>query len=128
MPMGQAFPGRTTVPGTRRCQALFTGAGAANTTKPATSAGRGIVSCNRTGAGRYTVTFQDVGGYIVEAHCMVHTAAAVAPLLGKMVANSLNRAAKTVLVEFWDLAVPALADPPAGSVVDLNFAFADNVV
>lgn len=110
------------------------GAGAANLTFPAFGgvtngrAGRGIRSVARTAVGRYTLTLEKSSNIVVGLIGMVHTAATVAPMVAKYVEGSLVQGNgittyPTIAVEFWDLATPALADPPLNALVNIDVLF-----
>lgn len=100
----------------------YTGAGAANLTKVLAP---GIASITRTAVGKHTVVFTDVGGDLIGANIVVHTAANALPQIGKIVPATYNAAAKSVDIELWDLGVVsgALADAPAASRVLMEFSW-----
>lgn len=114
----------------------FTGAGAA---APTLIRGVGLatlVPVTRQGTGQYTLFFRDTGAILAAFRGLVHTAATVNPMEIKYVANSFVRSigpggsvqAGQLQFEVWNLvATPALADPPAGALVDLQITFYDNI-
>lgn len=113
------------------------GAGAAAPTKPAFGgvtngrAGRGIVSVSRIAAGRFTLTLQDVPSIVVGLMGTVHTGASVAPLLVKYVEGSFAQGngittKPTLIIETWDLAAPALADPPLNALINVDILFQES--
>ena len=101
-----------------------TGAGAANITKVK---GRGITT-TRQGIGLFTAFFTDAST-LAGLDGVTHTAATVAPQEWKLVPASFVKQTPTspasVGIECWS-AAGALADPPAGALVDLMFTFYDN--
>lgn len=112
----------------------FTGAGAA---VPVLIRGVGLVTSapfTRQGVGLYTLFLQDTGAILAAFRGLVHTAATVAPMVAKYSAGSFVRSVSpqtkgSVQIEFWNMvATPALADPPAASLVDLEIVFYDNIV
>lgn len=89
--------------------------------------GRGIFSIARSATGRYTLTLQDAGASVVGLMGTVHTASTVAPQIVKYVEGSFVPAAPgqraTLAIEVWDLATPALADPPLNALVNIDILF-----
>src|SRR5260370_12602750 len=112
MPLGNAYPVRGSVPDVVRVQGVWTGGGgAADMTKAAADQNRGIVSVKyHASTGIYTVTFLDVGNQLVAAKADVFRPTTVAPVQGNVVRGSFSQSAKTVDVEFCDLATPSVID------------------
>lgn len=118
--------------------ASFTGAGAAvlaavKTRGLSVGASTGPATKNtRQAVGKYTLFIDPAnlgGSALAGVRIQVHTNAGIPPMVGKYLAGSLNIAAGTIQVEFWDLvATPAIADPPAGSFVDVLLQFFDGLV
>lgn len=77
--------------------------------------GKGVASITETAQGKHTITFTDVGGYPLMANCRVKQAAGTAALVVNECVDAFSQSAKTLTVEIWDLATPALARPPSGS-------------
>lgn len=102
---------------------LWTGKGAADMVKVQ---GKGVVSVAHTATGKYTVTFQDVGGRLLELSAVVQQATGVAPMVGTYVTGTFSQSAKTAHLEIWDLATPSLADATDTSQVFLKAIFAKN--
>lgn len=114
----------TSTPNLSRVDGRLVGAGAADLARAADgSAGKGIVLGTRTSTGSFTLKLATSGGALAGGGGIVHTAAGVAPLLVKIVPGSHDSTEKTVDIEIFDLA-GSLADPPAGSVVDVAVLFA----
>jgi hypothetical protein len=112
-------------------RSIYTGAGAAAMTKVR---GKGMVSPGNTrqGVGLYTLQVVDGGAQVMDVKGVTHTAATVSPQLWKFVPGSYVRSTPTspatVQVECWNVVAPALADPPAASLVALEITFAENIV
>jgi len=107
---------------------VATGAGASPLVKVR---GKGWTGNTRQGVGIYTLSLVD-GSTLADVEGKAHTAATVGPLVVKYVAGSYVKATMTqpatIQVEFWSLVVPALTDPPAGSLVSIEVTFFTNVV
>ena len=119
---------------------VFTGNGAAAMTKVR---GKGLTTPGNTrqGVGLFTIQIVDTGAGVLGVEGKTNTAATLAPQAWKFVPGSLVRNTATtpgsIQVECWQvLAVSgvagtpnsALADPPAGSLVELQVTFSENVV
>ena len=117
MSLGTAHPLRLAEPNTQECAAVFTGAGAADCVKVD---GDGIASIAYSAAtGEFLLTFTDVGVSILWMDVQCHTADGSAPTFGKTV-GTVSLSAKTIPLEFWDLAVPAKKDPASGDRVQVR--------
>ena len=116
----------------------FTGAGAA---VPVLIRGVGLATTtpiSRQGVGLYTLFFRDTGAIVGAFRGLIHTAAAVPPMECKLVPTTFVRSVGPggsivqgqLQFEVWNLSATGavLADPPAGSLVDLQVTFYDNIV
>lgn len=103
---------------------LWTGAGAADLTKVLAP---GVVSVHETATGKYTVTFQDVGGLLIDVIGRVHNATGTSPYQVEFTPGTYSATAKTVAIEVYDMATPSLADAPSGAKVSLTFVWAKNI-
>lgn len=103
---------RSTVRGLTRVQGVWTGGGAAaSCTKAAADHNDGILGvAYNVATGKYKVAFSDVGQQIVFADCKVCGLTGVPPVTANVLRGTYDRAAKTVEVEFYDL---------AGALIDL---------
>lgn len=109
-------------------EGVWKGAGDANMTQDsATYWGRGIASVNyNAAAGKFIITLQEqVGGQqlLPGSHVTVHRAAGAAPLVCNIVADSWSASARTINVEFWDVATPSLTSPATTDRVHVHLAF-----
>ncbi len=106
MSVGNATPVRSTIPGVYKVQGVWTGGGAAtDCTHAAADWSKGITSVTYNSAtGKYLITFTDVGQQIVGHNIRVCGATTVDPVAVQLIRGSLSTSAKTVQVEFSDLA------------------------
>lgn len=120
-PIGCSIPSVTKVCG------LFTGNAGATM---AADFAQGIVSVVYVSSGTFDVTFVEQPGKLLGVEGVVHTVATVAPLTVKANFLTLSQSAKTLRIEFWDLATPTLANPPStpGTKVYLEFTFAQSSI
>jgi hypothetical protein len=125
MPLGNNYPVKCSIPDTVEVAGVWTGAGAANMTKTSGDWSKGIASVNYAAAtGKFTITFTDVGYQIIGAEVTVMRPDGTAPLVGNIVRGSFSQSAKTVPVQFWDMATPSLANPAATDRVCIRVKFA----
>ncbi len=124
MSIGNAFPVRSTVPDTTKVQGTWTGGGAAaDCTHDAADWNRGIESVKYNSAtGKYKVKFMDCGQQLVDYSIQVEGATGVDPVVGMVVAGSLDTVAKTVDLEFG----ATLIDLLTTNKLHLTFVFAKN--
>jgi hypothetical protein len=77
--------------------------------------GKSFSTCNRSGAGEYTVTLYGDPGELVGACVVAHGDAGTAPLKGQVIFSTVAKTASTTTVdiEFYenDAGVDTLADP-----------------
>ncbi len=123
MPIGNAFPVRSTIPGLKTVGGVFTGGGAATScTQAATDWNRGIVSVVYVSTGRYTVNFLDVGQQLVGYSIQVDGAAGVDPVVGQLITGSFDSTTKLCVLEFG----ATLIDLLTTNKLYLSFTFATN--
>ena len=109
---------------TAQCEEIvsrWTGAGDASLVK---AYGPGVVSCVRTAAGKYTVTFNDTTGVLLGFQGMTHTVADAFPQFWKCIFSTFNTSTKVVNLECWECdGAAALVAPTSGAPVTLRFTF-----
>lgn len=112
MSLGNAFPIRSTIPDTVKVQGVWTGGGAGqDCTHVAADWNRGVASVVYNSAtGKYLMTFMDVGQQIVGHNIRVCGLTGVDPVVVNLLIGTFSTSAKTVEVEFSDL---------AGTLIDL---------
>ena len=106
MSIGNASAVRSTIPGVHKVQGVWTGGGAAaNCTHAAADWSKGIASLNYNAAtGKYKITFTDVGQQIVGHNIRVCGLTGVDQVTVNLLRGTFSSTAKTVEVEFSDLA------------------------
>ncbi len=106
MSIGNASVVRSTIPGVHKVQGVWTGGGAGTSmTHAAADWSKGIVSVTyHTDAGKYLITFTDVGQQIVGHNCKVcRPTDGDDPVVVNLRRGSFDSAAKTVEIEIADM-------------------------
>ncbi len=105
MSIGNASEVRSTIPGVHKVQGVWTGAGGtADCTHDSADWSRGIASLAYTSSGKYLMTFTDGGQQIVGHNIRVCGQAGEDPVVVNLLRGTYSSSAKTVSVEFSDLA------------------------
>ena len=99
------------------------GNGAANASK-VTGCTKGCASLAYNAAtGKFLLTLTDWPGDLLDVKAINHRAASSAPLIGSPVWASIDKAAKTIPIEFWDLATPSLTNPANATNIVIELVF-----
>jgi hypothetical protein len=110
-----------------RISAQFTGAGAADCVA-VSGMTRDVKSLTyNSSTGKFILTLWDWPGVLVDVRATNNLATGNAPLVGNPVWASIDKDAKTIPIEFWDLATPSLTNPVASTVVTVELTFQKTV-
>jgi len=91
--------------------------------------GKGITSIAHPATGKYTLTFQDVGGTLLDLYCAVQRAAGDETLCARYTKGSFSRSAKTAAVEIYEIdETKALVDPADTDYVYFRARFLQTAV
>lgn len=125
MPLGNNYPVKSSIPDVVEVTGVFTGAGADDFTQTSGDWCKGIDSVTYEAAvGKFLITFNDVGYQIIGADVEVMRPDGTAPLKANVVRGSFSQSAKTVQVQFWDMATPSLANPASTDRICITIKFA----
>lgn len=100
---------------------LWTGKGAANCVAVE---GKGVASfAYNSGTGLYLLTLTDWPGELMDVEVKNHRASGSAPLVGSPVWATVDKSAKTIPVEVWDMATPSKTNLVDSTNVVLKLTF-----